>query len=352
MAGLCKPYAAQKLVRALRDEIGIPIHFHTHDTAGAQVAAILEAAEVDLDIADGAMAPMSGGTSQPNLNAVVEVFRFTERETGLDAEPLNAIAEYWRAVREFYTAFESPMLPAGADLYQHEMPGGQYTNLFHQARELGLADRWPEICHRYAEVNRLLGDIVKVTPTSKAVGDLALFLIASDMTAVDILTTQRELAYPQSVIDLVSGHRGQTPGGFPRDVQRRILRDQKPLEDRAGETLPPADFDATADTIRPLVDGEPNRREIVSHLLYPRVFTDFARFQQQYGDLSVLPTPAFLYGPRPDEEIIVHIDQGKTLIIKLLAIGEPHADGRRTVFFELNGQPRDVSVLCPPLDPE
>src|SRR3989304_2419671 len=227
MAGLCKPYAAQKLVRALRDEIGIPIHFHTHDTAGAQVAAILEAAEVDRDIADGAMAPMSGGTSQPNLNAVVEVFRFTERETGLDAEPLNAIAEYWRAVREFYTAFESPMLPAGADLYQHEMPGGQYTNLFHQARELGLADRWPEICHRYAEVNRLLGDIVKVTPTSKAVGDLALFLIASDMTAVDILTTQRGAGPP----------RAAAPPPPPPDPQRRARLHSPPPRGRAA---PPA----------------------------------------------------------------------------------------------------------------
>ncbi|GIW81644.1 MAG: pyruvate carboxylase [Gemmatales bacterium] len=243
MAGLCKPYAAHLLVKTLKQEIGIPVHFHTHDTAGIQAGAIIKAAEVGLDIADGAIAPFSGGTSQPNLNNVVEALRFTSRDTGLPAANFDAIAEYWRNAREFYTPFESPVFPSGALLYQHEMPGGQYTNLFQQARSLGLADRWDEVCRVYADVNRLLGDIVKVTPTSKAVGDLALFLIANDMSAEDILKTERTLAYPQSVIDLLSGRMGQTPGGFPRKVRERILQGEKPIRVRPGSILPPADFE-------------------------------------------------------------------------------------------------------------
>ncbi|MEO8495512.1 MAG: pyruvate carboxylase, partial [Planctomycetota bacterium] len=352
MAGLCKPYAAELLVKTLRQEIGIPIHFHTHDTAGVQAASILKASEVGLDIADAAMAPLSGGTSQPNLNTLVEAMRFTDRDTGLPAPRLDAIAEYWRAVRDYYTPFESPVLPAGADLYQHEMPGGQYTNLFHQAQALGLADRWSEVCRVYADANQLLGDIVKVTPTSKAVGDLALFLIANNMSTRDVLEGTRELAFPQSVVDLVSGRMGQTPGGFPRKVRDRILRGEKPLRGRPGSSLPAADFDKTAETIRPLLDHEPSRREVVSHMLYPKVFTDFAHHQQLYADTSALPTPAFLYGLEPGEEIAVDIEPGKTLIIRFLTVGEPHEDGTRTVFFELNGQPREVTVTDRALEPE
>ncbi|HRX82321.1 MAG TPA: pyruvate carboxylase, partial [Pirellulaceae bacterium] len=352
MAGLCKPYAAEKLVKTLRQEIGIPIHFHTHDTAGVQAASILKASGVGLDIADVAMAPLSGGTSQPNLNTVVESLRFTDRDTGLPATHLDAIAEYWRAVREFYTPFESPVLPAGSDLYQHEMPGGQYTNLFEQARALGLADRWSEVCRIYADVNQMLGDIVKVTPTSKAVGDLALFLIANNMSTSDVMEGTRELAFPQSVVDLVSGRMGQTPGGFPRKVRERILRGEKPLRGRPGASLPDADFEATAKNVRPLVEHKPTQREVVSHLLYPQVFTDFAKHQLQYSDTSVLPTPAFLYGLEPGEEIAIDIEPGKTLIIRFLTVGEPHENGTRTVFFELNGQPREVTVTDRALEPE
>lgn len=352
MAGLCKPYAAEKLVRTLRQEVGIPIHFHTHDTGGVQAASLVKAAEAGVNVVDAAFAPLSGGTSQPNLNTIVEALRFTERAPGLSADHLDAIAEYWRNVREFYTAFESPALPAGADLYQHEMPGGQYTNLFQQARALGLADRWSEVCRIYADVNRMLGDIVKVTPTSKAVGDLALFLIANEMTADDVLSGTRELAFPQSVIDLVSGKMGQTPGGFPRKVRERILRGEKALRGRPGASLPDADFEQTAETIRPLLDHEPARREVVSHLLYPQVFSDFAQHQQSYADTSILPTPAFLYGLESGEEIAIDIEPGKTLIIRFMAVGEPHDGGRRTVFFELNGQPREVTVVDQALEPE
>ena len=351
MAGLCKPYAAELLVKTLKQEIGIPIHFHTHDTGGVQASSLVKAVEVGLDIADAAHAPLSGGTSQPNLNTFVESLRFTDRDTGLQSQHLDALSDYWRAVREFYTAFESPVLPAGADLYQHEMPGGQYTNLYQQARALGLADRWSEVCRVYADVNQLLGDIVKVTPTSKAVGDLALFLIANDMSAEDVLSG-RELAFPQSVVDLVSGRMGQTPGGFPEVVQQRVLRGESPVEGRPGEHMPDADFDQTAETIRPLLDHEPTRRDAVTHVLYPQVFEDFARHQQQFADTSILPTPAFLHGLEPGEELAIDIEPGKTLIVKFLTIGDPHDDGRRTVFFELNGQPREITVVDRSLEPD
>ena len=352
MAGLCKPYAAEKLVHTLRNEIGIPIHFHTHDTSGIQAGAILKASEMGLDIADTAMAPLSGGTSQPNMNTVVEALRFHERDTELPAQHLDQIAEYWRGVREFYSAFESPVLPAGADLYRHEMPGGQYTNLFQQARALGLADRWSEVCSVYADVNQLLGDIVKVTPTSKAVGDLALFLIANNMTARDVVESDRDLAFPQSVIDLVKGNMGQAMGGFPPAASERILRGERPLVGRPGATMPPADFAATTDQLKQLLKREPKRREVVSQLLYPNVYPEFAQHQLSYTDTSVLPTPAFLYGLEPNEEIAVDIELGKTLIIRFLTVSEPHEDGSRTVYFELNGQPREVTVLDHALEPD
>ena len=345
MAGLCKPYAAELLVKTLKQEIGIPIHFHTHDTAGMQAGTIVKASEVKLDIADGAMAAMSGGTSQPNLNAVVEALRFTKRDTGLAAQRLSEISDYWQAVREFYVPFESAMLPATAELYSHEMPGGQYTNLYHQARALGLAERWTEICRMYAEVNDLFGDIVKVTPSSKAVGDMALFMVANGLTAKDIVEGQRDLAFPESVIDLIGGSMGQPPGGFPPAVVKRILRDRKPIEGRPGASLPPADFDAAIEKVSTLINREPNRRDALSYLLYPKVYEEYAAAAKVYSDISVLPTPVFFYGQEMGEELSIEIESGKTLIVRFLTISEPHEDGRRTVFFELNGQPRDVTVL-------
>jgi pyruvate carboxylase len=345
MAGLCKPYAAELLVKTLKQEIGIPIHFHTHDANGMQGASIVEASEEKLDIADAAMASMSGGTSQPNLNAVVEALRFTRRDTGLDGHKLSAISDYWQAVREYYLPFDSTLSPATAELYSHEMPGGQYTNLYHQARALGLADRWAEVCRMYAEANQALGDIVKVTPSSKAVGDLALFMVAGGLTGKDLAEGDRELAFPESVIDLLSGMMGQPPGGWPKGIQKRVLRDRKPLKGRAGEGLPPADFEAAAVKVRELIPREPNRRDVLSYLLYPKVYEEYAAHARKYSDTSGLPTPVFFYGQEIGEEFTVVIEEGKTLIIKFLTISEPHADGTRTVFFELNGQPRDVSVI-------
>jgi pyruvate carboxylase len=344
MAGLCKPYAAQLLVKTLKQEVGLPIHFHTHDTAGTQIASILKTAEVKLDIADAAMAPMAGGTSQPNLNTLVEALRFTPRDTELPIEPLEQIADYWRAARQFYKPFESEVLPATADLYDHQMPGGQYTNLYEQAKALGLADRWREVCHTYADVNRLFGDIVKVTPTSKAVGDMALFMVANGLSAQDVLDGERDLAFPTSVIDLMAGRMGHPDGGFPKQVQSRILRGEKPLKGRPGASLPPADFEAAETALQKLTDRKPTHRDVLSSLLYPEVFKQFIAHQKLYPDTSCLPTPIFFYGLEPGEEVGVEIERGKTLIVKFLAVSEPH-DDRRNVFFELNGIPRVVTIV-------
>jgi len=344
MAGLCKPEAAATLVKALKDEIGIPIHFHTHDTAGIQAASILKAADVGLQIADAAMAPMSGGTSQVNLNTLCEALRFQPRDPGLDTAALDEIAEYWRCAREFYAPFESVVLPGTADLYNHEMPGGQYTNLYEQARALGLADRWAEVCKMYAEVNQLFGDIVKVTPTSKSVGDMALFMVANNLTSDDVINSERDLAFPESVIDLISGAMGQPPGGFPENVKARIVGNRKSFTDRPGASLPDADFAEAAKKLEAKLGNPPSPQEVLSQILYPKVHDDFIAHTKAYSDTSGLPTPAFFYGMEPQEEFAVDIEPGKTLIVKFITVGGPHPDGTRTVFFELNGQPRDVNV--------
>jgi pyruvate carboxylase len=345
MAGLCKPYAARQLVRALRQEVGIPIHFHTHDCAGGQLASLLFSAEEQVDIVDAAMAPLSGLTSQPNLNTLVEYLRFTPRDTGLDYDRLQATADYWAAVRRSYRPFETGQLAASADVYRHEMPGGQYTNLQQQAQALGLGDRWPEVCRMYAEVNRLFGDIIKVTPTSKVVGDMALFMVGNGLTPAEVLEGNRDLAFPESVVEFFEGRLGQPPGGFPKELQRRVLRGRKPLEGQPGATLPPADFAAVRRDLEQNLGRRATEREVLSYVLYPRVFPEFAAHRRKYSDTSVLPTPVFFYGMEPGEEVGVDIEQGKTLIIKFLTVGDPHADGTRLVFFELNGQPREVQVL-------
>ena len=352
MAGLLKPNAAVTLIRALKQEIGIPIHLHTHDTAGIQASTILAAAGEGLEIADAALAPMSGGTSQVNLNTLVEALRDTPRESELDTEALTQLATYWQAAREFYRPFESDVLPATGDLYEHEMPGGQYTNLFQQARALGLSDRWAEVCYAYAQVNQLFGDIVKVTPTSKAVGDMALFLVANEMSADEVLTSEKSLAYPASVIDLIGGRMGQPPGGFPQPVMDRILAGQAPTLNRPGETMPDADVETARKESAEAIEEPATDQLAVTQLLYPKVFADFAGHQVKYGDVAKLPTPNFLYGQEPGEEISVDIETGKRLIVKYLAVGQPHPDGTRTVFFELNGQPREVTVVDKSLEPE
>jgi len=345
MAGLCKPEAARQLVSALKQEVGIPLHFHTHDTSGIAAASILAAADAGADIVDCAMAPLSGGTSQPNLNTLVEAFHFSERNTTLNPDHLDSLADYWRSAREFYTPFESPVLPATADLYHHEIPGGQYTNLYQQARALGLADQWRMICTIYAEVNQLFGDIIKVTPTSKAVGDMALFMVANNLTTADVLDENQSHDFPASVIDLISGMMGHPIGGFPDTVKQRILQGHEEMAGRPGETLEPADFKKARDAVSKLISSEPTQQQLISYLLYPKVFEGFARHQTDYSDTSRVPTPVFLYGLEADEEVSVEIHKGKSAIIKYLAEGHERPDGTRPLFFEVNGVPREVSIL-------
>ncbi|MCX7701174.1 MAG: pyruvate carboxylase [Gemmataceae bacterium] len=345
MAGICKPFAARELVRALRQEISLPIHFHTHDPASTQMAALLLAAEQDVDIVDAAFASMSGLTSQPNLNGLVEALRHTPRDTGLDPSALRATSDYWEEVRRLYRPFESGQTAPSADVYEHEMPGGQYTNLVQQAIALGLGERWREVGKMYAEVNRMFGDIVKVTPSSKVVGDMALFMLANNLTPHDVLEGQRELAFPESVIEFFEGKIGQPPGGFPPQLQHRILRGRKPLTDRAGLHMPPVDFAEVQRELTTRFQKEMSPTDVLAYLMYPRVFPELVEHQKKYSDTSVLPTSAFFYGMERGEEIAVDIEPGKTLIIKFQAVGEPHPDGKRTVFFELNGQPREVLIL-------
>ncbi len=345
MAGLCKPAAAKKLVATLKQEIGIPIHFHTHDTAGIQAASILNAAEEGLEIADGAFASMSGGTSQVNLNTLVESLRFSPRDSQLNTDALTQLSEYWKAARQFYAPFESESLVAAGDLYQHEMPGGQYTNLYQQAKALGLSDQWSDVCKRYAQANQLLGDIVKVTPTSKAVGDLALFMVANQLSAEDVVSGTREIDYPGSVLDLVGGMMGQPPGGFPTQAKKSILKNNPEVTQRPGETLPPTDLNAIGVQLKSKMGRDATMREIVTSALYPKVFDEYVKHVRSYGDVSLIPTSAFFFGPSIGEEFFVDIEPGKRLIIKFLAIGEARPNGTRTVFFELNGQPREVEVV-------
>jgi pyruvate carboxylase len=345
MAGLCKPYAAQLLVRTLKQEIGIPIHFHTHDSAGGQMAALLLAAAEGVDVVDAAMAPLSGMTSQPSLNTLVEALRFTKRDTGLSFEDLEETADYWEGVRRYYFPFESGQLSASAEVYRHEMPGGQYTNLHQQAQALGLGERWHEVRKMYAEVNTLFGDIIKVTPTSKVVGDMALFLVANSLTPADVLRGDRDLAFPESVVELFEGKLGQPHGGFPAELQKRVLRGRPALHERPGASLPPADFEATRKILTKQLVRPASDREVVTQLLYPRVFPPFLAHLQKCSDTSVLPTSVFFYGMTPGEEVSIDIEEGKTLILKFQTVGDPHVDGTRLVFFELNGQPREVQVL-------
>ncbi|MGL6096331.1 MAG: pyruvate carboxylase [Fimbriiglobus sp.] len=344
MAGLLKPAAARKLVRALRQEIDVPIHFHTHDTAGGQIASYLAAADEGVDIVDCAFAPLAGITAQPSLNALAEALRFTDRDTGLDFDALQQTAIYWDGVRKAYAPFEAGQLAATADVYLHEMPGGQATNLMQQSKSLGLGDRWPDVCRMYAAVNKLFGDIVKVTPTSKVVGDMALFMLANNLTPADVLNPAREVAFPESVVEFFEGKLGQPPGGFPPALQARILRGRQPLTDRPGATLPPADFEAARQTAEAKLKRPANDRDVVSYLLYPKVWSEFADHLTRYSDVSVLPTPAFFYGMAKGEEASIEIEPGKTLIVKFQTVGDPHDDGKRQVFFELNGQPREVLV--------
>lgn len=345
MAGLCKPYAAEKLVRAIKEETGLPVHFHTHATSGNGEATVLKAAEAEADIVDLAISTMSGLTAQPSLNAIVAALEGRERDTGLDVRGLHKLSAYWEAVREYYAPFEGDMKSTNADVYMNEIPGGQYTNLRAQARGLGLGDRWEEIKRMYTDVNRLFGDIIKVTPSSKVVGDLALFLVQNNLIAEDVIKKGDRLNFPESVVDMMRGNLGQPQGGFPPEVERAILKSEEPIRVRPGELIPQADFESTSRRLEKQLGHAVTKYDVISALLYPGVFEEFDRHRALYSDTSLVPTPAFFYGMQPGDEITVEIEEGKTLLIKLFAIGDIESDGHRPLLFELNGHPRPVRIL-------
>jgi pyruvate carboxylase len=344
MAGLCRPYATQQLIGSLKKELGIPVHFHTHDCSGTQIASLLLASEEGVDVVDCAMAPFSGMTSQPSLNALVETVRHSRRDTMMDFTDLQYTAEYWEHVRRFYRPFDGNEGFPNVEVYLHEMPGGQYSNLYQQAENVGLGKRWREVRQMYAEVNRLFGDIVKVTPTSKVVGDMAIFMVNNNLTSPEVVHGSREWSFPDSVVEFFTGALGTPLGGFPKELQLRILRGKKSLRSRQGAKMPPADLPAVRKELESKLMRKVTNQDIVSYLLFPDVSSDLEKHKQQYSDTSVLPTPTFFYGMAVNEEIEVEIEEGKTLFIKLVAVGEPRSDGKRGVFFELNGQPREVFV--------
>ncbi|MFQ5971082.1 MAG: pyruvate carboxylase [Alphaproteobacteria bacterium] len=344
MAGVCKPAAASTLVRALKQEIALPIHFHTHDTSGIAAASVLAAVEAGVDAVDAAMDSMSGLTSQPNLGSIVEALRGTVRDTTLDPSKVRELSDHWEIVRRAYAAFEADIRAGASEVYLHEMPGGQFTNLREQARALGLERRWHEVARAYAQVNRMLGDIIKVTPTSKVVGDMALTMVSGGLTPEQVVDPDTEIAFPDSVVSLFRGELGQPPGGFPAALQRKVLKGEEALTARPGAVLPEVELATARSEVEHKVARHVSDRELASYLMYPQVFVDYAKNHRAHGDVSVLPTPVFFYGMEPGEEIAIDIERGKTLIVRYLALSDPDDEGRRTVFFELNGQPRSVKV--------
>lgn len=353
MAGLCRPPAAKVLVKALREAVGIPVHFHTHDTAGTQAAAILQASEAGVDVVDLALSSMSGSTSQPNLNSIVAALQHTPRDTGLDLDTLNEFGDYWERVREYYHPFDTAPKTGSAEVYLHEMPGGQYTNLKEQAASMGVSHRWPEIARTYAEVNQLFGDIVKVTPSSKVVGDMALFLFSRGVKPADVVNLEPGgQGFPDSVVDMLSGGLGWPENGWPEELQKVVLGPERAAQARKdfakgiipGAVATPADLDKIRADLTATLKRVCTEDDLYSYLMYPQVFNDFTKIQKEYSDVSVLPSHAFFYGLRRGEEINVAIEAGKSLIIKLVNVSEPDKDGRRTISYELNGMTREALI--------
>lgn len=344
MAGLLRPAGARALIAALRDVTDLPIHLHTHDTSGIAGATLIAAAEAGVDAIDVATDAMSGATSQPCLGSVVEALRHTARDTGLDAEAIRRISFYWEGVRALYAPFESNLRSGASEVYLHEMPGGQFTNLKEQARALGLESRWHDVARSYREANDLFCDIVKVTPSSKVVGDMALMMVAQGLTPEDVTDPARDVAFPASVVEMLKGDLGQPVGGWPAALQKKALKGETPLTERPAASLGEADLEAARREAELMIGRPVDDRDLASWLMYPKVFADFARALAEGGPVSALPTPVFFGGMKPGEEIVVEIEPGKALIIRLQAIGEPDLDGHVKLFFELNGQPRAVRV--------
>jgi len=345
MAGLVKPEAARRLVGALKQEVGLPIHFHTHDTSGAAAASVLAAVEAGVDAFDAAMDAMSGLTSQPCLGSLVAALESTDRATGLDLPSIRAISEYWEQVRAQYAAFEPDVRSGASEVYLHEMPGGQFTNLKEQANALGLGRRWHEVARAYADVNLAFGDIVKVTPSSKVVGDMALMMVTSEISIDAVCDPDTDVAFPDSVVALFAGEMGQPPEGFPAALQRKVLRGRKPLTDRPGAHLPAVDLEAERKDLGRAIGRSVRGRDLASHTLYPKVFGEYEEHRQEYGDVSVLPTHVFFYGMEPGEDITVTVmEDAQQAVIRFLTASEPDAEGMRHLFFEINGWPASVRI--------
>ena len=345
MAGLLKPTAAGALVKALKEEVGLPIHFHTHDTSGIAGATILAAAAAGVDAVDAAMDAFSGGTSQPCLGSIVEALRHTDRDTGIDMAAVRDISNYWEGVRGQYAAFESGLQAPASEVYLHEMPGGQFTNLKAQARSLGLEDRWHEVAQTYADVNQMFGDIVKVTPSSKVVGDMALMMVSQGLSRDEVEAPDTDVAFPDSVIDMMKGNLGQPPGGFPSGIVDKVLKGDKPDTSRPGKHLKPVDLKAARAELSAELDGlTVDDEDLNGYLMYPKVFLDYMGRHRLYGPVRTLPTRTFFYGMEPGEEISAEIDPGKTLEIRCQAVGDTSEEGEAKVFFELNGQPRVIRI--------
>jgi pyruvate carboxylase len=345
MSGLLKPYAADKLIRALKDEIGIPIHLHTHDTSGNGVATVLMAAEAGVDIVDTAFNSMSGLTSQPALNSVVAALENTGRATGINLDDIQEIADYWSDIRPIYSQFESGLKSGTAEIYKYEIPGGQYSNLKPQVESFGLGHRFKEVKEMYKSVNDMLGNIVKVTPSSKLVGDLAIFMVRNDLTPQNIVEKGKDLAFPDSAVAYFEGMMGQPVGGFPKDLQAVVLKGRKPIACRPGELLEPVDFAAISDLLASKYGIEPTMKEILSYALYPKVFEEYLEFKKEYGDLSKMNSPVFFDGLSEGEVCEVDIDEGKVFIVKLVGIGKIDKEGYRKVDFEVNGNAREITIL-------
>ena len=344
MAGLLKPLAAYKLVKALKENVGIPIHLHTHDTSSNGSATLLKAAEAGVDIVDAALSSLSGLTAQPNLNALVATLEGSERDPLVNAPGLQKLANYWETVRDYYAPFESGLKSGTAEVYHHEIPGGQYSNYKPQVAGLGLIERWDECKEMYHKVNMMFGDIVKVTPSSKVVGDMSMFLVKNNLEPEDVFTSKEDLAFPESVVGMFKGMLGQPYQGWPEELQKIILKGEQPITCRPGELLEPVDFDEEKLKLEERLGHRIDDRALVSAILYPNVFPEFDRHRQQFSDTSVIPTPIFFYGLEPGQETSLDIEPGKTLIIKLNAVGKVQKDGTRAVYFELNGNNRSVVI--------
>ncbi|MCC8360714.1 pyruvate carboxylase [Salinimicrobium sediminilitoris] len=348
MAGILKPDAAYELISALKSRINVPIHLHTHDTSSIQAATYLKAIEAGVDVVDVALGGLSGLTSQPNFNSIVEMLRFHDRGRIFNTDKLNEYSQYWEAVRSYYYPFESGLKAGSGEVYKHEIPGGQYSNLKPQAESLGLADRFHEITEMYSKVNELFGDIIKVTPSSKVVGDMAQYLVSNNLSIEDVLEKGDEISFPQSVKSFFRGDLGQPHGGFPEKIQKIVLKDEKPYKERPNAHLEPIDFETEfAEFEKTFGEGMGRNVEItdfLSYKLYPKVFTDFYNHHMEFGGVMNVPTKSFFYGMEPGEEIIVDLDRGKTLLIEFLSIGETDEDGMAKVFFKVNGQTRAVDV--------